>query len=49
MKISTKKFIGGCVCGLLVGALLGGFTVAIIMGTAFINYNLNNNQVYEQR
>jgi hypothetical protein len=40
MKRTTKTFIGGCVLGVIVGAIVGGFAVAVVMGTAFINYNL---------
>lgn len=40
MKRTTKTFIGGAVVGSLVGAIIGGFAVAMVMGTAFINYNL---------
>ena len=41
-KSRAKSFIGGTVIGLLLGALVGGFTVACIMGTAFINWNIKN-------
>ena len=44
MSIKTKKFFGGLVIGLLVGALIGGYTVACVMGTAFINYSLKNSK-----
>lgn len=41
MRKETKTFIGGIVIGLIVGALVGGFTMSAILGTAFINYNLS--------
>jgi hypothetical protein len=41
MKNPKKTFIGGLVIGLLVGAILGGFTVAVIGATAFLNYELS--------
>ena len=40
MRKSTKVFIGGIVLGFIVGLLSGGFVVATIMATAFINANL---------
>jgi len=45
MRKETKKFIGGAVIGVLVGAIIGGFTVAIVMGTAFVNYELKKVEV----
>jgi hypothetical protein len=40
MQRTTKTFIGGAVIGTILGLIAGGFTVAIIMSTAFINANL---------
>jgi hypothetical protein len=45
MKITTKKWIYGCIVGVFAGALIGGYTVAVIAGTAFINYSLNQDKV----
>lgn len=41
-KSRKKSFIGGIVIGLLVGALIGGYTIAVIMGSAFIDYSLSH-------
>jgi predicted lipid-binding transport protein (Tim44 family) len=37
-KSRTKSFIGGLVIGVLVGALIGGFAMSAVLGTAFIDY-----------
>jgi hypothetical protein len=45
MKNPKKTFIGGLVIGLVVGSLIGGFTVFMIGGTMFVNYSLNQDKV----
>jgi len=45
MTNSTKKWIGGAVCGLVVGALVGGFTMTAIIGTAFVNYAFKQDEL----
>ena len=40
MNKSTKTFIGGIVLGTILGAIIGGFAVAVVGATAFINYEL---------
>lgn len=37
-KSRKKVFIGGIVIGLLIGCILGGYTVAIIAGKIIIDY-----------
>lgn len=44
-KSRTKSFIGGIVLGALVGAIIGGFAVAMVGGTAFISYSLEQEKV----
>lgn len=41
-KSRTKSFIGGITIGTIIGLLAGGFTVAILMSTLFINYTLGS-------
>ena len=40
-KSRLKSFIGGSVCGLIIGALIGGFTIACLMSSALINLSLS--------
>lgn len=47
-KSRMKSFIGGLVIGVLCGALVGGFTVAVIGGTAFINFALKQDEITAQ-
>jgi type IV secretory pathway TrbF-like protein len=44
-KSRTKSMIGGIVIGVLVGTLIGGYTVAIIMGSAFVGYALKQDEI----
>ena len=44
-KSRTKSFVGGIVIGLLVGLICGGFTVAVIGGSAFINFEMGKHSV----
>ena len=44
-KSRTKVFFGGLVIGLLVGAILGGFAIACVGGTAFVNFELSKHSV----
>jgi hypothetical protein len=37
MKITTKKFIGGLVIGLITGSLITGLTVYVLMGNYIIS------------
>ena len=40
MKKTTKTFIGGTVIGIIVGALVGGFTVASLMAGALFQLSI---------
>jgi hypothetical protein len=40
MRKELKTFFGGITIGLLTGAVVGGFVVALIGATAFINYEI---------
>jgi len=42
MKKTTKTFIGGGVIFGVLGLLIGGFVMAAVLGTAFINYSLKH-------
>jgi hypothetical protein len=39
-KSRIRSFIGGSVCGLIIGALIGGFTIASLMSSALIKLSL---------
>ena len=43
MKRQYKVFIGGLTIGVIVGALIGAFSVAAVLCTAFINWGLTLN------
>jgi len=42
MKNTTKTFIGGGIIFGILGLLIGGFVIAAVLGTAFINYTLTH-------
>jgi hypothetical protein len=46
-KTRIKSFIGGGIIGFIIGMVAGGFTVACIMGTLFIDYSLHQDKVHQ--
>jgi hypothetical protein len=44
-QITLKVIIFWLTVGILAGALIGGYTVAVIGGHAFINYSLSHTTV----
>jgi gas vesicle protein len=41
-KTKWKSFLGGSVCGLLVGTIVGSVAMLLICGTVFMNYLIKN-------
>jgi len=41
-KNRVKSFIGGSVCGLIIGTVVGSVAMLLICGTVFMNYLIEN-------